>query len=271
MAKSGAAKLHKPANTIRLRMADILLIHSKRSFWGWLIRLGTRCYWNHALIVCGVEEPGAGYDKTIVVDPKTAGGLEMGYAAQYLGRPDRFDVAVKRLEADWFQTESASGDPLFPRRVCAIAEKQARVKTTGQKWKMAHKITRQITIIYRFVRRKIKAPRAEIRLRRIIRPLDVRAFTCGGFIQWCYYQGVFQVLDETGQGKSRLKEVIFNPRLKRRITLFDLLATTPADLARCDRLSWKYVLIAGKARPVSSWDDISRILTPPKSLSDMPL
>ncbi|MES0278554.1 MAG: hypothetical protein ABUK03_02265 [Dehalococcoidales bacterium] len=271
MVKSVAAELHNPAEPIRLRMADILLIHSKRSLWGWLIRLGTHCYWNHALMVCGVEEPGAGYDRAIVVDPKTAGGLEMGHAAQYLDRPDRFDIAVKRLEADWFQNEGAPEDPLFLRRVCATAEKQARVKGTGQSWKMAHKILRQITIIYRFVRRRIKAPRAEIRLRRIIRPLDVRAFTCGGFIQWCYYQGVFQALDETGQGKSRLKEIIFNPRLKRRITLFDLLTTTPADLARCERLSWKYVQIAGKARPVSSWDDISRILTPSKSLSDVSL
>ena len=270
MADSVAAELHKPTEAIRLRMADILLVHSKRSLWGWLIRLGTRCYWNHALIVCGVEEPGAGYDKTIVVDPKTAGGLEMGYAAQYLVRPDRFDVAVKRLETDWFQAETTSGDLPFPRRVCDIAEKQARLKATGQRWKMAHKIIRQITIIYRSLRRKIKAPRAEIRLRRIIRPLDVRAFTCGGFIQWCYYQGVFQVLDEGGQSKSRLKEVIFNPRLKRRITLFDLLTTTPADLARCDRLSWKYVLIDGKTRQVSGEDEVSRILAPQKSLSNVP-
>ena len=34
-----------------LKRADILLVHSKRSYWGSLIRLGTRCYWNHACIV----------------------------------------------------------------------------------------------------------------------------------------------------------------------------------------------------------------------------
>jgi len=270
MAKSVAAELHKPTEAIRLRMADILLIHSKRNLWGWLIRLGTRCYWNHALMVCNVEEPGAGYDKTIVVDPKTAGGIEMGYAAQYLGKPDRFDVAVKRLETDWFQDGSASEDLLFPRRVCAIAEKEAGVKGAAQKWKLFRKILRQITIIFRFLRRKIKTPHAEIRLRRIVHPLDVRAYTCSGFIQWCYYKGVSRVLKEGGQGKSRLKEVIFNPRLKKRITPFDLLTTTPADLARCDRLSWKYVLIDGKTRQVSSGDEVCRILAPQKSLSNVP-
>ena len=43
MAESVAAESHKPTEAIRLRMADILLIHSKRSLWGWLIRLGARC------------------------------------------------------------------------------------------------------------------------------------------------------------------------------------------------------------------------------------
>ncbi len=51
MADSVAAELHKPTEAIRLRMADILLVHSKHSLWGWLIRLGTRCYWNHALMI----------------------------------------------------------------------------------------------------------------------------------------------------------------------------------------------------------------------------
>jgi hypothetical protein len=269
MAQSIAAELQKPAETVSLKLADILLVHSKRSLWGWLIRLGTRCYWNHALMVCGVEEPGAGYDKTIVVDPKTAGGIEIGRAAAYLERPDKFDIAVKRLETDWFQNETTAGDPLFPRRVCTIAKKEAGVKGTGQGWRLARKILRQITIIFRFLRRKIKTPRADIRLRRIVHPLDVRAYTCSGFIQWCYYQGVSHALDESGQDKSRLKEVIFIPRPKKRISPLDLLTATPADLANSGRLSWKYVLIGGKARQVSSEDEVSRILTPQKYLSDV--
>jgi hypothetical protein len=257
-----AAEMQEPAETVRLKLADILLIHSKRNLWGWLIRLGTRCYWNHALMVCGLAEPEAGYDQAIVVDPKTAGGIELGRATEYLGRPDRFDVAVKRLEADWFQNESTAGDLLFLRRVCDIGVKEAGVKGAGRRWKLARKILRQITIIYRFVRRKIKAPHTELRLRRIVHPLDVRAFTCSGFIQWCYYQGVTQALDEGGQDKTRLKEIIFNPRLKKRITPFDLLTTTPADLAQCCQLSWKYVLIGGETRQVSNSDEVSRMGLP---------
>ena len=41
----------------RLKRADILLAHSKRSYWGWLIRLGTGCYWNHAFILCAARIP----------------------------------------------------------------------------------------------------------------------------------------------------------------------------------------------------------------------
>jgi hypothetical protein len=47
----------------KLKRADILLVHSKGSYWGWMIRLGTRCYWNHAFILYMVRDPNQGYDK----------------------------------------------------------------------------------------------------------------------------------------------------------------------------------------------------------------
>ena len=54
----------------KLKRADILLAHSKGSYWGWLIRLGTRCYWNHACILFRVGAPEQGYDKALIIDPK---------------------------------------------------------------------------------------------------------------------------------------------------------------------------------------------------------
>ena len=52
----------------KLKRADILLAHSKRSYWGWLIRLGTRCYWNHAFLIHMVKDPSHGYDETLIID-----------------------------------------------------------------------------------------------------------------------------------------------------------------------------------------------------------
>ncbi|MFC1968138.1 hypothetical protein ACFLVX_01950 [Chloroflexota bacterium] len=54
----------------KLKRADILLAHSKDSYWGWSIRLGTRYYWNHASIVNMVRDRGQGYDEASIIDPK---------------------------------------------------------------------------------------------------------------------------------------------------------------------------------------------------------
>jgi hypothetical protein len=62
-------------------------------------------------------------------------------------------------------------------------------------------------------------------------------------------------LAESGADRARLKEVIFNPRIKKRVTTFELLTTTPADLANCNELSWKYIIKNGVIREVSSGEE----------------
>ena len=48
MSTNHAGQLPERAAALKLQPADILLVHSKNSFWGRLIRWGTHCYWNHA-------------------------------------------------------------------------------------------------------------------------------------------------------------------------------------------------------------------------------
>jgi hypothetical protein len=90
----------------------------------------------------------------------------------------------------------------------------------------------------------------------------LKAFTCGGFVQWCYYKGVSQLVEEGSADKSKLKEVLFNPRVKKKVTPFELLTTTPADLANCDKLSWKYIIKDGLIREVSSGEEANLITVP---------
>lgn len=252
--------IEEPAKVCELKAADILLVHKKRNLWAWVVRFATRCYWNHALMVCAIEKPERGYDTILVVDPKTAGGIEMGCAAQYLGSPGKFDVAVKRLEADWFQNDHEADELCFRRRVCDIAVREVDTKGSSKLAKLIRKTIRQITVIYRFVLLKIKTPQTEIHIPQIVRPLDFRAYTCSGFVQWCYYEGVSQILNESGVNKPRLlKEVVFYPRLKKRVTSYKLLTTSPADLANCDKLSWKYVIKDGVIREVSSDEEVRQI------------
>jgi hypothetical protein len=160
-------------------------------------------------------------------------------------------VAVKRLEAGWFQSDYRADEPDFRSRICNIAINEVDIKLNSKLVEFIDMIIRQITVVYRFVRRKIKGaiPR---HTPHILRPRQLKAFTCGGFVQWCYYQGVSQTLAESGVDKARLKEVIFNPQIKKEVTPFELLVTTPADLANCNKLSWKYIIKDGVTREVSS-------------------
>ena len=95
--------------------------------------------------------------------------------------------------------------------------------------------------------------------------LDVNAYICSGFVQWAYYQGVAQLLDEDNADKSKiLQDVIFNPLLRNDVTENILLSTTPADLANSDRLSWKYLVKDGKFYEVSNKEEVDAIIKPKK-------
>jgi hypothetical protein len=183
----------------------------------------------------------------------------MDCVSKYLGRSNKYNVAVKRLEAEWFQNNCQSGELGFNNRICNIATNEVVTKLGSKLIGLINRTIRQITVIYRFVRRKIKCPKAPLHLPWNIRPIQMKAFTCSGFVQWCYYKGVSQIVEERGVDKSRLQEVLFNPRAKKKVTSFELLTTTPADLANCAKLSWKYVIKDGVIREVSSGEEAELI------------
>ncbi len=259
MAETATIGLQEPVNICQLKTADILLIHTKRSIWGWLIRFATRCYWNHALMVYAVEKAEQGYGTTLVIDSKTSGGIEMDCAAQYLDRLNKYDVAVKRMEADWFQSDHQANKLSFRSRICNIAMNEVDIKLGSKLAEFVDRIIRQITVVVRFVRRKIGGAKLPLHIPHIVRPIQLKAFTCAGFVQWCYYQGVSRILTEGGVDRARLKEVIFNPRVKKKVTPFELLTTTPADLANCNKLSWKYIIKDGVTREVLSGEEAKLI------------
>jgi hypothetical protein len=243
----------------KLKVADILLTHSKVSFWGWLIRLGTRCYWNHALILYAVRESMQGSNEALIIDPKM-GSIRIGNISHYFENPSRYDVAVKRLDKEWFQKGSELEGLPYCQSICDIALRETTDKIDTRLVKISRRLLRQIRLVYRFARRKIKYPRPRKKhLSSITERLKISAYGCGGFVQWCYYQGTSQILREH-HGTNILKDVIFNPQLFESITQRDLLSTTPADLARSDKLSWKYIIKNGTVWSVSSEEDVNLIL-----------
>jgi hypothetical protein len=243
----------------KLKRADILLAHSKRSYWGWLIRLGTRCYWNHAFILYMVKDPNQGYDEALIIDLRM-GSIHMNNITHYFEYPNRYDIAVKRLDKEWFQNETGLGGMYYYQAVCDIARRETADKFGTRLVRVSRGVFRQVRLAYRFARRRIRYPRLrKKKLSPITKRLKISAYGCGGFVQWSYHQGVSQIFGES-EDKNRLADVIFNPRLVEPITQHELLSTTPADLARSEKLSWKYIIKDGVVWEASSEEEISLIL-----------
>lgn len=242
-------------NNLRLEAADILLVHTKKSLWGWIIRHGTHSYWNHALIVYLPGTSEKCYNDTLVVDAKTGGTIEMDHLRKYLTRSNKYDIAVKRLDADWFRDNIQSYKLEFRERICTIAEKEVFGRYNSRLSELTNQTIRQARIILRYLRYKIYGKKKSPKLSWNVRPMQIKAFTCGGFIQWCYYKGASQLIKEHRLDKSMPKDVVFNPLAKKKITPYELLTTTPADIAHCNYLSWKYIIKGGLIREVSNYKE----------------
>jgi hypothetical protein len=251
MVTTDSKKLNGSANTFRLEAADIILVHTKKSLWGWIIRRGTHCYWNHALIVYSPGNLKNCNNDALVVDAKTGGTIEMDHLRKYITKKDKYDVAVKRLEVNWFQDKTKSCELAVRDLVCNIAAKEVAVTFNSKLAEITNQTIRQVTIIIRFLKQKIFGKKKAPRLPWNIHPIQMKAFTCGGFIQWCYYRGVSQLIKEHRLDKPKQKDVVFNPRARKKITPYELLTTTPADLAKCRDLSWKYIIKSGVIKNIS--------------------
>ena len=235
----------EPAIDLNLQPADILLVHTKYSLWSRLIRWATHCYWNHALLVYSPAEPEQGKMSPLVIDAKTNGKIALGKADFYLRQPDKYDLAVLRFEADWFQPGSGAGELDLPGRICNLAANEVEFRLGSNLGETVDQLLRQSTLIWRFVRRKLFGPRPAPKLPWDLRLTDFKAFTCAGFVQWCYYKAASRTAAAPERGDARLRQVLFNPRIRDDITPFGLLTTTPADLAACQKLIWKYTQIGG--------------------------
>ncbi len=243
----------------RLRGSDIILEHSRGSLWGWLIRHATGNYWNHALMVCTVRDYlSRGYDTTILADPRM-GGIRIDSMPRYLQRLDRYDFAITRLDEDWFQGDSGL---CYRTAISDIALREATDRYESRYLlRLVRRTIRQIKLAHRFLWQKGRHPKPKKKhVPRIAKPLNVKAYSCGGFVQWAYYRGVSRIVNADHTDRSRLKEVILNPRLSGEASDVELLSTTPADLARSERLSWKYLVRNGEVWEVSSRQEADYIL-----------
>jgi hypothetical protein len=240
-----------------LKRADILLTRTKGSLLAALIRFGTGSYWNHALMVYTIKDEEQGYNSTFIIE-SGGSGIDVHNIAHYLKKPGKYDVAVKRFDALWFQDDTDTGGLRYRRRVRGFALQEIDDKYDHRMIiSIAARILRQIVLGFLFPLQRIKSPEK----RRLKNPsfigLDVNAYICSGFVQWAYYRAISQAIEEGHLDESRLDEIIFNPR-KNALGKEEngLLSTTPADLANSEKLSWKYVIINKNIKAVSTPEEV---------------
>ena len=246
----------------RLRRADVILTHSKGSLLGCLIRFGTRSYWNHAALVYVIKNPQYGYDTTFIIESGGA-GIDIHNIGHYFQNTKKVDIGIKRLEEDWFQSDSEEGGLRFRRKVRGFALSEIDDKYDHKLLiGIAKRMIRQLILAFIFPLLRTKEPaKRRARIPGIAKKLDVNAYICSGFVQWAYYRGVGKVLEEDGDTtKIKLQDVIFNPELSHEDNDDALLSTTPADLANSDKLSWKYIVKDGTVWEAGCEDDVDLIL-----------
>jgi hypothetical protein len=242
-----------------LKSCDVLLLHSKRNPRAWLIQRGTHSYWNHALMIHVVDEAALERQRVLIIDPKMS-GLKIDEVGYYLQSPDRYDVGVKRFEQEWFQNDPGTAGMCCRARVLELALRKVNdsLPRSGQTWRAVTRFLRHFKLAFH-LKQQMEPRGQQSSNTRGNEPLDVTAYTCSGFIQWCYYHAVAQALQNNSLIKDRIRETIFNPRLSMEADDYGLLSTTPADLARSDKLVWKYLVKNGVVWEVSNEEEINSI------------
>jgi len=209
-----------------------------------------------------IRSPRQGYDHTFIIESGGA-GIDIHNIEHYFKNTKKFDIAVKRLERDWFQDDSDSGGLRFRKRVRGFALAEIDDKYDHRLLlNIGRRLLRQLILAFIFPWLRTRTPaRRRARIPRIARRLEVNAYICSGFVQWAYYRGVKKVLEETGDAdQAKLQDVIFNPEISREDSEEVLLSTTPADLANSDKLAWKYIIKDGVVWKVGSEGDVELIL-----------
>lgn len=241
----------------KLKRVDVLLTRSKGSLLGFLIRFGTKSYWNHALMIYVVRNRKEGYDSTFIIESGGA-GIDIHNISHYFDNLDKYDVGIKRLERPWFQAK----DLYYPRKVRGLALDEIDAKYAYHVIiNIAQRILRQIILAAIFPWLRFRAAKKRrISIPNIAKKLKINAYICSGFVQWSYYNAVLQTASAKKTSRDMIKDVLFNPELHEPIDEDTLLSTTPADLANTKKLKWKYIIKNRTVWKINKDTDVPAIL-----------
>lgn len=240
-----------------LRRMDIFLTRNRRNILSRMIAWSTRCYWSHAAVTFLVPNEPLGFRNAFVME--SAGpGVDVQKAAKYFDHSELYDFAVVRFNADWFSADTPNAEAIRRdargRLIENIDAQYDRARILGIAYHMLFRRTAHaIRLVRDRYRKRIHAPRSWIQ--------PPNEYICSGFVSYAFYETAWR-LDEA-DGGSRWKDALFHPAFRAvdPDTFSDnqiddlVLSTTPGDIARSDRIDWKWVVLAGEAHRVSSREE----------------
>ncbi|NMD07190.1 MAG: hypothetical protein GYA66_04345 [Phyllobacteriaceae bacterium] len=229
-----------------LRVGDIVLSRSP-TFTSWLIRWATGSKFSHAALVFLVAKPDEGFTSSFLLE-SVQGGVGLANLRDYIGgkRPHA-DIVVLRLEGEGLTED-------YFRKVRGLMLDHVK---SGYDFGRVMRLGLSAMFGARLVSSKIKKGSrgsmkdAVVRTRRRLHTWVPPQFICSGFIQY-------------GLAKAaELKDITTNVMLKDGISPNDrnaILAVTPEDVARSQRLTWLYAIRRGWVYRVGEYDAALKVL-----------
>ncbi len=246
-----------------LHSGDVVLTSKMGSFFSLLNRLIDSSDFAHTALVFATPRSEIGLDDSYVIET-TFGGVELGAFGEFVapcevypdtGRPPEYIVGIKRLEQPW----------ATPQVRAMVSGRMLRfLDMDNYDFSMLAALASRNTHFWFRLRSLLlgRAPSLGEYLRRGgYAPAE---FICSGFVQFAFVDMVREALERghipTHLAEQAWRDVVFAPWVDHDTTMEDLMGVRPLELARTDRLAWKYLVYGGQVHRVDSIDDVDALL-----------
>ena len=239
---------------IYLQRGDVVLFKGKASLYSWLIRWWTKSEFSHAAMVFSLPSHDEGFERTFLIEAGTS-GVDLTDLKHYALDGSRvYDIAIKRCEAPWMTIDvqrvirghmlnfiKANYDYF---RLAALLRSLFSNAIFG--------LSAGIEGIDKAVRRSVRWSKT-----------PPSRFLCSGLVQYGFISAVARLVETGRLPEAALDAVVFKPHLASGADATAILATTPEDLARSDKLVWHYAIRRRRVFRVASHDAVLAIFRRP--------
>jgi len=247
-----------------LHCGDVVLTSKLGSFFSFLNRVIDSADFAHTALVFATKRSEIGLDDSYVIET-TFGGVELGAFGEFVapcevypdtGRPAEYIVGIKRLEQPW----------ATPQVRAMVSGRMLRfLDVEDYDYSMLAALASRHTHFWLRLRSFLfgRAPSLGEYLRRGIRYAPAE-FICSGFVQFAFVDMVREAVERgyipADMADEAWQHVLFAPWVRENTTMEDLMGVRPLELAKTDRLAWKYLIYGGMVHRVDNTEQVDALL-----------